>query len=97
MFRCDKIDIVHLPDFLEFDHPDTKLFWSQVESFLLMSNIMVLAENASQIAPREEYAPAAVVALDTGLLTEMRPDDIDLDSFGAYEAISRLLIPVDTA
>ena len=97
MFWCDEIDIVHSSNILEFDHPFSKLFWSQVESFSLMGNVMVLAEDASQIATREEYATAPVMTLYAGLFTKMRADHIHFDLFGAYEAIAGLLVPIDAA
>ena len=38
-----------------------------------------------------------MVALDAGLLTRMGTDDIHFDGFGTYEAITRLLVTIDTA
>lgn len=57
---------------------------------------MILAKYASQIATGEENAAASVMALYAGLLTEMRPDDIHLDGFGAYKAIACSIVAIDT-
>jgi hypothetical protein len=94
VFWRHKVDVVHLSDLLEFDYPASKFFWSKVESLSLMSNVMVLTEDASQIATREENAPASVVTLYAGLLAEVRADDIHFDGFGADEAIASPLVAI---
>lgn len=59
-----------------------------------MGNVMVLAEDASQVATREENAAASVMTLYAGLLAEVRADDVHFDRFGAYEAVASPLIAI---
>jgi len=46
---------VHLSDFLKFDIPLGQLFRCEVETVALMSDIMILAENAAKVTTGEEY------------------------------------------
>ncbi len=64
MFRRDKIDIVHIPNILEFDIPFPQLFWCQILAVSLMGDVVVLAKHASKVAPRKEDATWAIVSLD---------------------------------
>lgn len=95
MFRCYEVDIVYSPNFLEFYHPISQLFRGQVKSLSLMSNVMVLTKDTSEIASREKHAPASIMTLYAGLLAEVRGNDIHLDSFGADEAVPGFVITID--
>jgi hypothetical protein len=47
MLGRDEIDIVNVPHILQLDIPISKLFWCQIKPVSLMSDVVVLAENAS--------------------------------------------------
>jgi hypothetical protein len=94
VFWCDEIDVVYLSDLLKFHHPVSKFFCSKVEPFSLMGNVMVLTEDASQIATREENTATSVVALYARLLAEVRANDIHFDAFGANEAVASPLMAI---
>jgi hypothetical protein len=57
---------------------------------------MVLTEDTSQIAAREEYTPASIVTLNAGLFAEVRAYHVNLHGFGTNEAVSSFLITIDT-
>jgi len=59
-----------------------------------MRNIMVLTEDASQVATRKENTPTSVVALYAGLLAKVRDNDIHFDRFGSDEAVASPLIAI---
>lgn len=96
MFRRDQIDIMHVPDLLQLEIPLPQLFRRETEPVPLVRNIVVLAEDAAEIAAGEEDAAAAIVALDARLFAEMRRDGVH-DDVGPDQAGSRPFEPVDTA
>lgn len=58
---------------------------------------MILAEDASKVAAREENGARSIVALDTRFFAEVRRDHIDLDGLCSYQARARFLIAIHTA
>jgi hypothetical protein len=60
---CNQVDVVHIADVLQLDVPFRELLGRDIEPVLLMSNVMILAEDAAKVAAAEEYAAATVVAL----------------------------------
>ena len=50
LFRGNKVDVVHISDFLQLDVPVTQLFGGQVHPVSLVRYIMVLAEDAAEVA-----------------------------------------------
>jgi hypothetical protein len=46
---------MHLANFLKLNVPFGQLFRCEVKAIALMSDIMILTENAAKIAPGEEY------------------------------------------
>lgn len=67
MLGRDEIDIVHIANFLQFDIPLSQLLGRQIEAVPLMGNVVVLAEDATEVAAREEDGSGAIVTLDAGL------------------------------
>ncbi len=79
------------------DHvPVAELLGGQVHAVTGVGDVVVLAEDAAQVAHAEEDGAAAVVALDAGLLAEVGGDDVDLGLL-ADEAHARGLVAVDAA
>ena len=62
-----------------------------------MCDVVVLAEDAAEVASREEDGARAMVALDAGLFAEMGGYDVDFGAFGGDQAEAGLLIAVDSA
>ena len=58
---------------------------------------MVLAEDAAEVASREEDGARAVVALYARLFAEMGGDDVDFGGLGADEADACRLPAIDSA
>jgi hypothetical protein len=77
MLRRYKVDVVYAADLLQFDVPLGQFVGVQVEAILLMCYVMVLAEDTSQIASREEDTSTAISSLNAGLLSEMGRDGVD--------------------
>ena len=67
MLRRDEVDVVDSADVLELHVPFSKLLGREVEALPLVCNIVVLAEDAAEVAAREEDGARAIVALDAGL------------------------------
>ena len=67
MLRRDQVDVVDIADLLQFDVPFGKLFGREIEAVPSVGNVVVLAEDASEVAAGEEDGPGAIVALDAGL------------------------------
>jgi hypothetical protein len=65
VFRCYKVDVVASPSLLQFDIPFAEFFRSQVKTFALVSNVVVLAKGATQITATEEDGAASIVPLKT--------------------------------
>ena len=97
MLRRDQVDIVHLAHILQLDVPRGQLLRRGVEAVASVRNVVVLAEDAAEVAAREEDGPRAAVALDARLLAEMGGDDVDGGGAGADEAEARRLPAVDAA
>ena len=55
---------------------------------------MVLAEYATEVAPREEDGPGAVVSLYARFLAEVGRDNIDFCGLGANEADARPFVAI---
>lgn len=66
MFRGDEIDIMDVSHILQFEIPFTKFFRREVLAVPLMCNVVVLAEDTSEIAAGEEDRARAIMTLDTG-------------------------------
>lgn len=94
MLWCDQIDVVHIANLLELDVPFCQLLWRDIEAVLLVSDVVVLAKDATQIASAKEDTSTTIVALETWLFAEMRSDSIN-DHVGADKACSGLLETVD--
>ena len=82
----DQVDIVYLPHILQLHIPLRQLFRCSVKAIALVGDVVVLAEDAAEVAPREEDGARAVVALYAGLFAEMGRYDVDLGGLGADEA-----------
>jgi hypothetical protein len=54
VFRSNKVDIMHLPNLLEFHAPFCQFFRCQIEAIALMGDIMILAEDAAKVAAGKE-------------------------------------------
>ena len=67
-----------------------------MEAILLMRNIVVLAEDAAQIAAGKEDRATTIMALETWLLAEVWRDCID-DYICANEAGPAFLEAIDAA
>lgn len=67
-----------------------------MKPILLMCNVVVLAEDASEVAAGEEDAAASIVALKTRLFTKMRRHRVH-DYIGSYQAGPSSLESVDSA
>ena len=50
LFRSDKVDVVHIPDFLQLDVPVTQLFGCQIHAISLVRDVVILAEDAPKVA-----------------------------------------------
>lgn len=94
LFRGDEVDIVHLPHVLQLDEPFTELFRSQIEPAADVGNVVVLAEDAAEVAHAEEDGAGTVVSLDARFLAEVRGDSVDLDRFCTDQADPGGLIAV---
>lgn len=57
---------------------------------------MVLAEDAAQVAPAEEDAAGAIVALETGFFAKVRGDSVDED-IGSDQTVAGGFEAVDAA
>ena len=62
-----------------------------------MRNVVVLAEDATEVAPGEEDRPGAIVPLYAGFFAEMRSYDVDFGGLRANEADARLFVAVHIA
>ena len=62
-----------------------------------MCNVVVLAEDAAEVASGKEDGAGAVMALDAGLFAEMGSYDIDLGGLGTDEADAGSFPAVDSA
>lgn len=96
VLRGDKIDVVSRPDLLQLDEPLAQLFGREAEPFLLVRDVMVLAEGAAQVAHGEEDGSRAVMSLDAWLLAKVRRDNVDHD-IGPDQTDAGLLIAVHAA
>ena len=63
MLWCNQVNVVHIADVLQLDVPFRELLRRDVEPILLMSDIVILAEDTSKVAAAEEYTAASVVSL----------------------------------
>lgn len=97
MLGRDQIDIVAAADRLQLQVPLGQLLGGQVEAVALVGDVVVLAEDAAQVAAAEEDGAAAVVALQARLLAEVRGDGVHLDRLGADQADAGCFPPVDVA
>lgn len=68
-------------------------YFDVIYSFFLL----VLTEDAAQIASGEEDTARPIMALETRLLSKVRCNGIDLHRLGSDQAHARLLIPIHTA
>lgn len=96
MFRRDKIDIVNIPHILEFDEPVRQFLGRDVETVLLMRDIVVLAKDAAEIATGEEDTAASMSTLNAWLFAEVRRDCID-DDIGTDKTCSATFEAVHAA
>ena len=64
MLWGNKVDVVDISYILQLDVPVSQLFGCQILSVSLVSDIVVLAEDASKITAREEDGTGSVVALN---------------------------------
>lgn len=97
MLRGDQVDIVYLSHILQLHVPFGQLFRGSVEAIALVCDVVVLAEDAAEVASREEDGARAVVALYARLLAEMGRYDIDLGGLGADEADACLFPAIHSA
>lgn len=97
MLRRDQVDIVYLAHILQLHVPLGQLLRCRVEAVALVRDVVVLAEDAVEVAAGEEDGPGAVVPLYAGLLAEMGRDDVDFGGFGADEADAGLFPAVHSA
>ena len=67
MFGGDEIDIVASSNILKLHVPLSKFLWSEIEAIALMSDVVVLAEDATQVAAGEEDATGPIMALQAWL------------------------------
>ena len=65
----DEVDVVHAAYVLQFEVPFTELFGGEVEAVALVGDVVVLAEDAAEVAAAEEDAAGAVLALYTWFYT----------------------------
>ena len=86
MLRRDQVDIVYLSDILQLQIPLGQLLRCGIEAVGLVRNVVVLAEDAAEVASGEEDGAGAVVPLYAGFFAEMGRDDVDLCGLGADEA-----------
>jgi len=52
VLRGDEVNVVHSPHGLEFEVPFAELFGREVETSRLVRDVIVLAEDAAEIAAR---------------------------------------------
>lgn len=97
MLRRDQVDVVHLAHILQLHVPFGQLFRRGVEAVAAVRDVVVLAEDAAEVAAGEEHGAGAMVALDAGLLAEVGGDDVDFGGRGADEAEAGFFIPIDSA
>ncbi len=83
MLRRDQVDIVYLPHVLQFHIPFGQLLRCRVKAIALVCDVVVLAEDAAEVASRKEDGAGTVVALYAGLFAEMGGYDIDFGGLGA--------------
>ena len=62
-----------------------------------MRDVVVLAEDAAEVASREENGAGAVVALYAWLFAKVRGDDVDFGCLGANEANACSFPAIDSA
>jgi hypothetical protein len=62
------------PSLLQLHIPLGELLGSQIKAIALVSNVMVLAKGATQVAARKEDASAPIVSLKTRLYNLSVPD-----------------------
>ena len=62
-----------------------------------MRDVVVLAEDAAQVAAAEENTAGPIVTLDAGLFAKVRADDVYFDGGCADEAVAGRLVAVDGA
>jgi len=60
---CNQVDVVHIADVLQLDVPFRELLRRDVEPILLMSDVVILAEDTSEVAAAEEHTAASIVPL----------------------------------
>ena len=97
MLRGDQVDIMYLAHLLQLHVPLGQLFRRGVEPIALMRDVVVLAEDAAEVASGKEDGARAVVALDAGFLAKVGGYDIDLGGLGADEADTGPFPAVDAA
>ena len=81
---------------LQLQHPLGQLLRRQIETFALVRDVVVLTEDATQVAAAEENAAGAIVACDARLFAKVRSDDIYLH-IGTNEAVASFLVAIDGA
>lgn len=94
MFRSYQVDVVDSTNFLQLDIPLGQLFWRNVETVFLVSNIMILAKHTAQVASAEKHTAAAIVTLQAWFFAEMRRDCVN-DYICADQTCAGLLESVD--
>jgi hypothetical protein len=87
---------MHLPNLLQLQHPLRELLRRQIKPLSLVSDIMVLAKDAAQVAAAKEDATRAVMSCDARLFAKVRANDVHFDGGGTDKAMTGLLIAVDT-
>jgi hypothetical protein len=70
MARGHKIDIVAAP-LSKMNHHGAKVFWLHLHPFTLMTNIIILAKAAKQIARAHKYGPRAIPSHKGSLFPKM--------------------------
>jgi hypothetical protein len=72
---------------LKRDHHIRKLGMGCLSAIAAMSDLPILAENAEQVAIREENCPRTAAPYERSFFTEMRPEGSNLESLtGAADA-----------
>ena len=87
---------MHPTHLLQLDIPLPQLLGRETKAVLLVRDIVVLAEDTSQITSGEEDGARAVVALETGFFAEVGGDGV-YDDICSYQACPCLLESVDAA
>jgi hypothetical protein len=87
---------VYISNVLELDVPFAQLFRCQIESILLMSDVVILAEHTAQITAGEEDTARAIVSLYARLFTEVWRDRTH-NHIGSDQTCPSLLVAIHTA